>query len=147
MAGAAPALKEQDAGIGCEELRRRVAPFGLWALPAHEVADRCGQVLWTGHRRVPHPLAGPLVAEPQKAPMAIPVGGVVRAGQPELLGDELDVVLVAGEEQPAGTDAELLRIGLQHRWCVVLGIDADRVEEDVLTNPVAQKPLHLYQPR
>ena len=66
---------------------------------------------------------------------------------PSFLADELDVVRVTRKEQPAGANTELLGIGLQHRRRVALGIDADRVEEDVLANPIAQEPLHLHEPR
>src|SRR2546427_3061937 len=63
-----------------------------------------------------------------------------------LFGDDFDVVLLAGEKQPAGSDMELLGIGLQRLGRITLGIDRDRVEEDVLANAVAEKLLHLDQP-
>ena len=72
---------------------------------------------------------------------------VAAARQPQLLGDEGDVVRPAGEEQPARPDVKLLRVGFEHRGRISLGIDADRVEEEVFANPVAEKPLHLDQPR
>ena len=44
--------------------------------------------------------------------------------KPELLADQLDVRLLAGEERPARAGVEFLRVVLQHLRRVVLGIDA-----------------------
>src|SRR5262249_8266926 len=71
----------------------------------------------------------------------------IRPWQSQLLGDELDVVLLAGAKQPAWPDVELLGGGLEHGGRILRGVDADRVEEDVAAHAGAEKLLHLDQPR
>ncbi|MNN87550.1 hypothetical protein D3C81_2051190 [compost metagenome] len=59
----------------------------------------------------------------------------------------LDVVGLAGEQRPARADAEFFGVALQGGGGVVVGVDADGVEEDVLADPITQNLLHLAQPR
>jgi len=92
---------------------------------------------------VAHPLSGRLVPDHQARLVAVAAGKIRQRRQAELLAHQLDVVFVAGEEQPARSGVELLRIRLQHCRGVVCRIDADGIEMDVLADPVAEKPLHL----
>src|SRR5437870_3232629 len=86
------------------------------------------------------------IGSPSARTVPVPAQHVATARQPQLLGDELDIGLVAGEKQPAGPDVELLGVSLQRLGRITLGIDRDRVEEDVLANAVAEKLLHLNEP-
>src|SRR2546430_16894460 len=72
---------------------------------------------------------------------------VAHPGQPQLLGRELDVLLLASEEQPPRPGAVLLRVGLEHFGLVPLGIDGDRIEENVFPHPPAEELLYLREPR
>src|SRR6058998_2694156 len=59
-----------------------------------------------------------------------------RRDNPSFLATSLMSSSLPVRKEPAGADVVLLRIGLEDRRRVPLGIDADRVEEDVLANPV-----------
>src|SRR6266700_3240659 len=124
----------------------RIALHRVTARPPKEIADRRGQKLGVVDGGVAHPLAARLVADHEAGAVPVSRQRVAAARQPQLLGDEFDVVLLAGEEQPPGPDVELLGVSLQRLGRITLGIDRDRVEEDVLANAVAEKLLHLNQP-
>src|SRR5712692_10099775 len=148
VAGGAPGLEQVRPAVDLRQLAQvGVASGRLVGLPAEEIANGGGEEARVVHRGVPHPLAGRLVAHHQAGHVAVPIRRVRQRGQAELPVEELDVLFLAGEEQPAGPDVELLRVRLQHLGRVVLGIDADRVEEDVRAHPIAQEPLHLGQLR
>ena len=65
----------------------------------------------------------------------------------ELPAQKRDVFLLAGQKPPTGLRVVTLGIFGEHLGGVVLGIDRDRVHEDVFANPLSQKPLHLRQAR
>src|SRR5262245_43218901 len=95
-------------------------------------------------------LASDSAGQVMREPRAVAPGRHAREITPwqsQLLGDELDVVLLAGAKQPAWPDVELLGGGLEHGGRILRGVDADRVEEDVAAHAVAEKLLHLVQPR
>src|SRR5712691_9637986 len=131
-----------------ERPHRGVAPDRRHALvPVHEVEDRRGEKPRVVHRRVPHPLARRILADHQRRLVPVAVRGIGQRSQPELLADELDVLVLAGEEQPTRPGVELRCVRLEHLGRVVLRIDADRIEEDVLADAVAEDPLHLRELR
>src|SRR5205814_57898 len=96
---------------------------------------------------VAHPQSRWFIADHKARAMPVLAGRVARPGQPQLLGREPDVFFLAGEEEPARPDAVLLSVGLEHFGLVPLGIDGDRVEEDVLSHALAEEPLQLREPR
>src|SRR5207253_1845942 len=63
----------------------------------------------------------------------------------QLLAQELDVLGLAGEEQPARPHAVQRRVLLERLGGVFLGLQRDRVEEDVAADPVAEQLLHPHQ--
>src|SRR5262249_35096918 len=148
VAGTASTLKEKLPFVGhTTQGNLRIALRRPTARPTKENTDRRGEKPGIVDGGVAHPLAGGLVADHEARAVPVSSQRVAAARQPQLLGDESDVALLAGEKQPAGPDAELLGIGLEHGGRISFGIDADRVEEDVLAHPVAEKLLHLGQPR
>ncbi|MNP27956.1 hypothetical protein D3C76_1208950 [compost metagenome] len=58
-----------------------------------------------------------------------------------------DVLRIAGEELPAGADAELVHVLLQVAGLVQLRLQGDGVHEDIPAEPVAEHLLHLAQVR
>src|SRR6185369_3817828 len=118
-----------------------------WHVPAaQEHADLGGKKAWVVYCGISHPLAGWLVADHEAGLMAVPVRQIGKGRQSQLLADERDVRLLPGQEQPAGADAEFFRIGLQQLGGIE-GVDADRVEKNVLSDAAAKEPLHLDQLR
>src|SRR6266487_3367384 len=134
VADAALALKEVFSLVEHERTRLRIAFPRRRILPTQEVPDRRGEELRVVHGGVAHPQAARLVADHEARAVSVLAGRVAHPGQAQLLGREPDVFLLAGEEEPAGPDAVLLRVGLEHLGRVPLGIDGDRVEEDVLSH-------------
>jgi hypothetical protein len=60
----------------------------------------------------------------------------------EPVSQQFDIILLAGQEHPARTDAMLLGIGRHDLRRVVLWLQRDRDEEDILADPIAQHFLH-----
>ncbi|MNI86309.1 hypothetical protein D3C73_1433950 [compost metagenome] len=89
-----------------------------------------------------------LVADDQ-AQVVVLVATVVDAldKQPEFFAQVGDGLEFSGQELPARADLEALCIGLEHIRGIAQGVDADRVEKNVLAHPVSQQTLHLAQAR
>src|SRR6266700_1038021 len=146
--GSPSARKQVLALVGHAAQRNlRIALHRVTARPPKEIADRRGQKLGVVDGGVAHPLAARLVADHEAGAVPVSRQRVAATRQPQLFGDAFDVVLLAGEKQPAGSDMKLLGIGLEHGGRVPLGIDADRVEEEVFADAVAEQLLDLDQPR
>ncbi|MCY1416278.1 hypothetical protein D9M71_317820 [compost metagenome] len=67
--------------------------------------------------------------------------------QPQAFAQGGDVVLVAGEELPAGGDVEFFHVVLEHFGCVGFRVDADRIEEHISADTLTENLLHLAQAR
>ncbi len=79
--------------------------------------------------------------------MLLEIGVLHRVGidEAEPLAEHLDIIARAGEEQPAGPDIERLGIGLQFLRRIGLGLEADRVHEDVAADTVAEQFLYVRE--
>src|SRR5437667_208990 len=101
VAGAASALKEVLPLVGhAARGNLRIALHRETARPPKEIADRRGQKLGVVDGGVAHPLAARLVADHEAGAVPVSRQRVAAARQPQLLGDEFDVVLLAGKKQP-----------------------------------------------
>src|SRR5438876_4788559 len=147
VADAALALKEVFSLVEHERTRFRVTLPPRRILPTQKIRYRRGEELRVVDSGVAHPQPARLVADHEAGAVPVLADRVAYPGQTQLLGREPDVFVLAGEEEPARPDAVLLRIGLEHLGLVPLGIDGDRVEEDVLSHALAEKPLQLREPR
>src|SRR5258706_1826867 len=122
VAGGALASEDVLSLLQLERARLRVALPRIRVSPAHKIPDARDEEPRVVQSGVPHPLPGS-VAKHERGDVAVSRTRVEQTRQSQLFGDELYVFLLAGEEQPAGPDAELLRIGLQHLGRVALGVD------------------------
>src|SRR6185437_3244416 len=79
--------------------------------------------------------------------MTVTIAGIWIRIEPELLTDQINIRLLAGEEEPSWADVIFFRVRLQHRRGITLGINSDGVKENVLAHAVSQNFLGLDQPR
>src|SRR6185312_3724216 len=79
--------------------------------------------------------------------MAVTITGVRIRIEPEFLTDQINIRLLAGEEEPSWAGVIFFRVRLQHRRGITLGINSDGVKENVLAHAVSQNFLGLDQPR
>ncbi|MCY1438452.1 hypothetical protein D9M71_546540 [compost metagenome] len=120
---------------------------GAGLLPVVQaVAQAVGEDVGVLEGRGFHPAAGGLVADDQ-AQVVVLGAAVFQAFdvQAQAAAQLLDVGGFTGEQRPAGADAELFGVAFEGGGGVVVGVDADGVEEDVLADPVTEDLLYLAQ--
>jgi len=118
-------------------LARLVAPFLIHAAHIHHEAVDVAE------HRVPPPHAECVVAEHDLlAVLAQNGAAVAQRGV-----DRPHVLRLSGQEQPARPDVKPVGIFLELFRRIALRIDAERHEEDIAPDRVAQPVLHLRQPR
>src|SRR5207245_9730342 len=95
VADAALALKEVFSLVEHERARLRIALPWRRILPTQEVPDRRGEELRVVHGGVAHPQACWFIADHKAGAVPVLAGRVAHPGQAQLLGRELDVLLLA----------------------------------------------------
>jgi hypothetical protein len=111
------------------------------------VADQDRQEARVVESAVAHPLAGGFIADQDVGRMAVTIIGIGSFPQAQLLADQFDVFLFAGEKSPARAGMVFFRESLQLFRRVVLRINADGIKKDILAHAVAQHLLYLGQAR
>ena len=128
-------VERQSFGVGARHPRLR-PPLRVHA------AHRQREAVEVAKHVVPGPRACGAVAQQD----LVAVLAQNPAAVAQLVADGVDVLRLAGQEQPAGTGPKRVRILLEPLRRIGLRIDADRIEEDVATHAVAQLLLQLGQP-
>src|SRR4029077_3071338 len=81
--------------------------------PAQEIPDRYREELRVVDCGVAHPLSGRHVTHHEAGGVSVAVRGVTPPGQPYLLGDQLDVLGLTRQKQPAGSYLVFFGISLE----------------------------------
>src|SRR5215470_1579302 len=147
VAGSALRRKDVLPFIQVERLRLGVVPGRSWLLVfpiTQEVADHERQEAGIVGGSVPHPLASRDIADHEVRGVTVPPP--IRRIQSQLLSDQFYIGLLAGEEEPPRSGMELLCVGFHFRRTVMIGINADRVEEDIFSHAIAEHLLDLGEP-
>src|SRR5215471_2008727 len=96
--------------------------------------------------RAPRPPLERLDAEPDHAEVVglacLQAGVVAKTGT-----NPCDIDLCPGQEQPTRLYLEALGILAKFFGCIVLGVDADRIHEDIPSDALSEGLLHLHQGR
>src|SRR5262249_55317291 len=106
--------REQVLSLVEVQFGRRPDPL-LGVLPAKHLLELDGEESRVIHCRVSHPQSSRRVADQQCRNVAVRVGRVGKRIQPELLADQIYVLLLSREEQPAWPGMILFSVGLECR--------------------------------